>query len=450
MIKQICYLLAVIGFIITLLPSPVLARTYTDNRIPPQNTKLTDPNLNKNFQNTGIDVYGLTTPYNQDQLTALINNLNQIHPNLRNDTYYGTIFVTLDVYNQFLNTTQENIVNFLARNSTKLSTILKTANPPVLGGYFTRRLIIVNDPNINYPASYHFGYQTYNLRDSDGTWFFNTIYNPADSYYYDATEKIDYGLLHEFGHNILHLNDQYDLDVAQTDIPSTLLSLLPVTWQQYFNRFKHGISDEDLMSTVGHKIQEFTARQLSRRANIHDFTRVMSDYLGWNPEFPNIVKFRFSQNGNPVNPAEVQIYSANGNINSVVNSLNQTKSTRFHVPLYSKGRTLKSEMVTTNIISGTPIRTYSLITGNDLTLNPSELFQINSDNVIANNAGTLLLIIKDNIGKQFFRWLDVREFNLAKWTNTNILTLDLPINEITPDSFNWIINYSSDNSRRHR
>lgn len=401
-----------------------------------------------NFSGTGIDLYGESVPLNQDQVNTLISQLNANPLSMLPDTYYATMFVASDVYKQFIADNSENITAYLARNGNRLSTMLKTANPPVNGGLIIRRLVIVTDSSVVTPASYHNGYITDGIKDSDGTWYFNSVYRPADSAYYNSGEKVDYGLLHEFGHSVLHLNDQYLLDVPRDQLGSILLSVMPTVWQDYYNYYKKGVSDQDLMATVGPKIQDFTARQLNRRKNIHDFSGTIRDYLGWNPEFPASVKVNFYNGTTQINAKTVKVYRRTLSAQTITQISNKKLS--HGKAAFEKDFSPINSLSGINGISDIPVKTYSVSKGQGFTLNPQELFMTDSSGLIPDGTATLIWEITDNTGKSYWRWTDVRDLNVASWTSNNNLSEQLSGLYNTPATFNWQISYTSTNIRPPR
>lgn len=352
----------------------------------------------------GVETFGNANPYTQEQLNSLISEFNINPKEQRQDTYYGSIFVKKSVLDLFSQDNGESMQAFVKRNLEYLSQMLKDAVPPVVGGLNTRRLIIL-DENAIPPASYHEGYIDNGITDSDGTWFFDTRYIPANSSYYDPIPKVDRGLIHELGHDMLHLNDQYALDVHPTDISQTLRSRIPSLWQTYKNDYKKNVSSDDLMATVGKKMQQFTALQLNRRPNPHNLRETVKDYNGWNSEFPQSVNILLRSQGQTINPSEVKIY--------------RTRSTG------GFDKTIDDTVIYTGLLQN---------------LNPNSLF-VSQNGVINRTEATLLLEIKGTDGNTYWRWLDARDFNIAQWTNKPDMEIQIANGSELPENFDWTITY---------
>ncbi len=222
--------------------------------------------------------------------------------------------------------------------------------------------------------------------------------------------------MHETTHQILHLNDQYRLDVNPQDLAPGLRNLLPDAWRKYVGDQKVGVSDQDLMVNDGPKLQQFSSLQISRRPNPHDFPTTLKDYTGWNPEFPESVSMVLKSGEKVIPSDQAKIY--------------------------------KSQRVTEGIktIPDTPI-----YVGGLSNIDPSILFTLNqvpdywnpTEGTIARDEGTLLLTVRDGSGKTYFRWLDIRDFNVVKWLGQNSMEMQVATAGDDPYKFDWKIKYGA-------
>jgi hypothetical protein len=352
-----------------------------------------------------VETYGQNNPLSQIQFDDLKTKLNQNPLRLSRNTFYVTYFIQNSYYRQFLSDNGETLQAFLKRNSDQLSNMLKTADPPISGGLTVRRLIVIDDL-VLFPISYAAGYETAGFMDSDGVFAFTGRYLPSQCAYYDAASRVDYGLLHELGHQVLRLNDQYNLDVNPGSLfGDGLINTLPEAWKTYFNSYRINVSNEDLMAVQGKKIQKFTALQLTRRQP-HNFSQSLNDYLGWNPEFSPSVNLILKNGSAVVTPKTVRIYRS------------------------ESGETAK-------IISGVPVYSGPL-TG----VNPASLFPPPVNSLIPDNSATLLLVAADNADNVYYRWLDIRDFNTAFWTGSSQMTVQTGSSTSAPTAIDWLIQYS--------
>lgn len=339
-----------------------------------------------------IETIGLDSPLTQFELRVLIDSINKENIRLKENTYYGTFFISEKALKEFnANLGGESFQSFLRRHTNVLDALLKAANPPISGGFKVNRLVVLRD-GTQPPSLYELSNNNWaakGMRDSDGYWNFSSFYQPKHTSYYDAQQNIDYGLIHEWGHTILNLADHYALDVEPQ--PSQFLDKesvgIPVEWRRYMSRERNDLGSPLMIG--GREIDRYSALQLKRREAggfTHDQNRnYVFDRASWPIEFPESVDLKFfTDEGKPIEVAKIEI--------------RQTQA-----------KNKKGEIYNERI---NPTAHYI---GPSNNLDPKTVFDCHGKHYIPHGSGTVHILIEDRFGIQYFRWMDVRDFNIPYW-----------------------------------
>lgn len=280
-----------------------------------------------------------------------------------------------------------------------------------------RRLIVIND-NAKSPSAY----SLQNLiRDSDGGWYFNQPdypISPDKNAYYSNETGIDRGYLHEMGHSILHVNhlsDMYARTFSTIDGAFSDLESIPPQWKLYTQGTRLDIG-RGLMSSVEGKIGLHTNLQLVQRqkqGRVHDYEKNAAEIRGYFPyDIPERNTFSF---GKDFTDANIEIF--------------RSKEINGKQSLFSIG-------------------TYTNSENGDLTLPKEKLFlpeaEYGERGVARENAVLFIKIIGKD-GKNYLRWLDIRDFNIPYWQGYNDhvnMVFDLASEKDDPKTFDWKIQYS--------
>lgn len=179
---------------------------------------------------------------------------------------------------------------------------------------------------------------------------------------------------------------------------------LPKNWRSYFP----SRTSKDLMAS-GRTLEPYNAQLLMRRKNPHDLKDTIKDYQGWPLEIPEEMNAVFTSEDQIVEPASIDFFQT--------------------VKEKDKEKTLTPEPVYT---------TRSSI------IEPRKMFKA-KEGIIDREGGTLLARIIDKNGKEFFRWMDIRMFNMALWNKKNTLHMQVVSNDNPiefPKDFNEDIQYA--------
>lgn len=358
-----------------------------------------------------LETYGHQQPLSKEEWNRLKKQLNSTPSEIRPDTYYGTFFINHNVYTQFLlENNNESIQSFLLKHEQKLNQMLGVGDEQSRAKF--RRVIVLKDED-----KIEIGEVGGQLKDSDGDWFFSTPYKLGQAAYYDKTERIDYGLLHEVGHSMLYLPDQYSLDFQNDQ--ATAVADLPKQWQVYHASRRNDISN-DLMS-AGRFLNKYSLMQLRRRLPTQDVHNKEKSREG-NWFFPNEIPARINLDfGSQFAGAKMQIC-------------------RSFEPNPDKRPSPYERKKDLGVLGEFTLSPDGLIKFNrDKLLHPTQ------DKVIEAEISTLLLKITDNKGEKYVRWLDVRDFNIAYWLGHKDeanMKMKAASKTDTPEGFNWEIQYS--------
>lgn len=368
----------------------------------------------------GLETYGDEKPLTKEQLPELYEKLNSVEQEMRDDTYYGTIFVAKSTYANFRNIMKgESFQAFLKRHENVFNQMVHEQPYPDTNKLSIRRLVVIDKV---FGTNVLNTYLSEFIKDSDGGWDFNSRYVPATSYdYYDKDSRIDYGLLQELGHSVLHLPDHYVLDFKTDDqLPQgELEDSLPVQFREYRTSLRKDLGG-DLMSNPGAKyIGLHTNLQLLRRIerkDVHNNKKNIPETSWSFPyEIPQTITFSF---GKEHTDAYVKIFR-----------------TDFVDPNDRRKKTLKL------------VDTYLSTEDGELILTKDKLFRLpqNDYNLLYAHEATLLFKITGLDGEHSYRWLDIRDFNIPYWQGHRdhvTMSFNLASEKDEPNSFDWTIKYS--------
>lgn len=358
----------------------------------------------------GMETWGAEKPLSREEARSLIDQLNSKQTEVRPDTYYGSFFITKSVLAEFVKDNQgESYQSFLARHEQTLNKMLGRDDYPTKIK-FRRLVILADDTSI--------GQQEFvaDVKDSDGGWTFYTPYKPSASSYYDTQEKIDYGLLHEIGHSTLHLPDGYSVDFD--NINSAAVQDLTKEWQSYHGSWRPDIG-LDLMSAEKHSIKTHTQLQLNRRLpnDVHNRANQKEAAWAFPSEVPAVVNFDF---GTGLAGSRVEIY----------------RSYEVDPDKRESHFTRKKDLRSLGIIE--------ISQNGKVSLEKDQLFPTTPEQMIEAESAVLLFKFGHGQGKKYFRWMDVRDFNIAYWLGKRD-EVTMKINGATaadnPETFAWQIVY---------
>ncbi len=368
----------------------------------------------------GLETFGADEPLNEEQLKLLTEKLNSLGNEKRDDTYYGTVFVTEETYKRFIfDDFQESFQSYLRRHEALFNQML-IENPIALaeGGFKLRRLIVINN---NVPESDFFrDYYNNRITDCDDQYLIKN-YQPSKADYYDPSIRIDLGLLHEWGHYFLHLNDFYSLDFfSPVNIPPPLREI-PL-WQKYYGSYRDGIdndggvsrkdlADNTLMAGGGGRILGlYNSLQLANRGKagrVHNLRETLKDIWLWPADLPEQVVLRFyNVYGLPLIVRNITVYETEADL------ANPNTRVWHSGPVYN--------------FPGEIIR-------------PVDIFPV-ENGAIKKGSEIIFLDIDTDRGK-YFRWMDIRDFNIAKWMGKEFLQMCAARYDDYPGNFNSRIDY---------
>lgn len=385
----------------------------------------------------GVETFGHNQPLDQSQHDALVAEKNAQFGNrtLNNNTYYMTAYVTESQYERFAADNGESPQWFHTRHINALRDMLRGANPTITtlnpvtglkdGGIILRRLVVIKE-GVRYPSSFFSTYLSKGWKDSDGTFIVpsNRLvindgrYVAAEQPNYNRFMNTDYGYIHELGHDVLHLNDQYALSVLRSDhVDQALLNILPYPWQEYLPGHRSDIARDDTMANMGPRVGEYTAWQLKRRIYPHDFAYTKAtDLTGWPYELPGLVKFELRRTNNElISPSSIIFY--------------RTQPTEVQNTWYEKR-----------------LPAVAVYQSASNVVKPTDLFERTSSGVIKDESATLLMIIRDaTTNGNFFRWIDIRDFHLCLWQKKTVMRMYVASASDSPTSFPYKIDYQGHN-----
>lgn len=423
-------------------PSPTLSPTVDSTKVPTPTTEASI-SLQSSIQETptptktqeatdyleseiidNVETYGDKNPLTQAQLTKLYEKLNSVvEREMRDNTYYGSISVGKATYESFRNIMDggESVQAFIKRHEAVFNQMVHEQPYPDTNKLSIRRLIVLDD-GVEIP---HFSLNEF-IKDSDGGWNLGSKYVPTEADYYDKNLRIDYGLLHELGHAVFHLPDQYSLDFIKHNDTDTnpLLVNMPSKWTKYgaYDRIDIGknLMGAQLQRKEDRRIGLHSNLQLLRRApsnEVHINKRYVTEALWKFPyELPQTVTFSF---GKEYENATVQVFRT---VSAVVPTDKQKKALEL-------------------------VETYVNPVDGELTLSKEKLFQPpqNEYNLIESENATLFIVITGLDGELSFRWMDIRDFNIPYWQGHRdhvTMNFSLASEKDDPNTFDWTIKYS--------
>lgn len=171
-----------------------------------------------------IETFGDDAALDADQAQSLVKTFNQ--ENLQTTdmdpyTHYSTEYVMERNYREWknqntLSNQPESYQSFLGRHNAEIDTMLKVSSSYLTGGLKCRRLIVVkNGVMEGKNALTYFPESPYRPLDSDGSvggyisWPYDNV---KKSSFWDSNRSLDKGLIHEAGHGILQLPDEYPIE----------------------------------------------------------------------------------------------------------------------------------------------------------------------------------------------------------------------------------------------
>lgn len=375
----------------------------------------------------GLQTYGQEQPLTGEELSALVRFLNTNPPALEEDTYYATFLASETAFQTFAQDEGESLQAYLVRHVAWMDRALKAANPPVEGGLVARRFIILTDGVFESDGDVRgIDYAAHGLLDSDGAWSFIDTYchKSCSRYNLGITGMILLGvpldlstaLLHEWAHSVFHLPDHYGLDYhLQYDHYGVLVGI-PEEWQSYSAGGRLDISRGGfVMGGGGFTLRHYSALQLERRRTLritHNLQAVGIELAGFVGEVPQDVSWDF---GPSFAGAQVLVY--------------QTEwADQGGFLLY--GKVLSPNSVFDGYLDEFGrVDVGNLFAGYEITVPHAE---------------GVLFIKVINGGETWFRWMDIRDFNLAYWhgfTNSVLMRMDLASAADDPYQFSWEIEY---------
>jgi len=398
----------------------------------------------------GIETWGYQRPLSQTELYQLLLNSNAVFEGrkevLEEGQFYLSVFIPQKAYQSLLN--NESPQSFLLRHVNRLDRMIKSGNrytnDTLIKGLAIRRLVVIED-GVDAPVSHQRARRYAGFKDSDGLWEIDASYTPEKSSYYHADEKIDYGLLHEWGHRVLYLPDQYALDASISELGSQspdnnipeIMELsskrsnqpiiqsvnaftgVPHAWQEYITSKRNDRFGNTLMNSSYNKFGPYESLQLYRRVKgkwTHKFEWLTSEAM-W--DFPNEVPAKTIVTfGKDYAGSDLKIYRTDGFYDS-------------------------------KQLENAPIFSGKLDTGGSVNIyNPFENTYMYAPGLptqfVPSYRGDLFIKVIKPDGTIYFRWFDIRELNAAFWlgqTDAVGITMNLAAVDETPESFHWNTEY---------
>lgn len=367
----------------------------------------------------GLVTYGYDEPLAGEDLERLIEYLNADPLVMEEDAYYATFLASENAYHTFAQDEGESLQGYLVRHVAWMDRALKMANPPVEGGLVARRFIILADGVFEDDWDVRgIDYGAHGLLDSDGSWSFIEAYCPKSCGFYNTDLELDTGLLHEWIHAIFHLPDHYGLNYHPQHDQSGVLTGIPEEWQTYLAGGRPDISHGDFaMGGGGFTLRHYSALQLRDRHDrgiTHDNDRARRE-LGFLIRVPRESILDF---GSDFAQAKILIY--------------QTQRCPPEHPGSSSGYCKN--------VGPVPILDGLLNEDGRITI--GNLFA-GYKTIVPHAEGVLFIKVIDG-NEVWFRWMDIRDFNLAYWhgfTNSVRMRMNLASAADDPNQFSWEIKY---------
>lgn len=373
----------------------------------------------------GVEVYGHQNPLSQGELEKVMLNTYENTADMDPDTYYASFNFTKEFVDHFEEKENESVTSFIKRHADRLGYLLKEdpiiwPSASVTGGLKVRRVVIAKN-NVVFPESRKEDYLSYGYKDSDGVWNFRgTSYLPEETSYFVKDENIDYGLLHEMGHSVLHLPDMYTLNYDPSD-NHPVLEDVPKEQRRYLSTYRNDIG-RGLMSS-GRYLGFYEGLLLSQRrkkGKTHDFGFVIPEEGFFPLEVP---KRTILSLGEKYKGAWFEVFRTE--------------------PLGVEHAERNKFLPTVPHIAGQVTSEGDLDMGYPFI--GATLFERKGSSLIFPSSSIFLVKIYKG-GELFTRWMDITDFTRAYWAGyTNSVTMHLKLfdrGNIAPLTFDWRVKYS--------
>jgi hypothetical protein len=238
----------------------------------------------------GLETYGNEKLLNAAELQKLFDKLNSEYEKkpeeekMRDDTYYGMMFVSPDFnINSISNLENDTVPKLIKRHEDAFNQMVHVAPYPDISLLNIRRVIFIQD-NVALPDMYLLNQF---IKDSDGGWHFsenNNLSDPEEALAYtDEDTGVNRLLMHHWGHTILNLSDK-QVDFAKKN--SNVISDYPVEEVPDYEGCLRPDIGRDLMCTGEMRIGWYDSLRLKQRHDlgiVHDKEKTLPDTL---PDFP--------------------------------------------------------------------------------------------------------------------------------------------------------------------
>ncbi|MBI2075950.1 MAG: hypothetical protein HYT72_01740 [Candidatus Aenigmarchaeota archaeon] len=237
--------------------------------------------------------------------------------------------------------------------------------------------------------------------NADGTWFINSDYRTTSGYY-DSTEDIDYGLLHELIHQLgiidlyqMNSDTQYDKlqDKKYNRVGAGCGTEYgwPNVWDCYSIASAQPSIGNDLANNVAHQIGSHTGNALNK--NLHKRRGYFGEYLF---DTPSTIKVKFlKSSGQPLDSATIKVYQSG--MDRIIDPTKLKQSLTADV----------NGMITLEPVTGSWASPTTTETGHQLKSNPFGLIS-----VVGQNGLFLFEIEKNGFD---YKWLPLALANVEYW-----------------------------------
>jgi hypothetical protein len=237
----------------------------------------------------GLETYGDEKALNEAELQLLFDKLNSEYKRkpedqkMRDDTYYGTMFVSPDFDIHSISNLENDTVPKLIKRHEDAFNQMDVTTYPNISLLHIRRAIFIQD-NVAHPDMYLLNQY---IKDSDGGWYFsgkNNLSDPEEALAYtDEDTGVNRLLLHHWGHTILNLSDK-QVDFVKEN--NNVISDYPVREVPDYEGCLRDDFGRDLMCTGEMRIGWYDSLRLKQRHDlgiVHDKAKTLPDTL---PDFP--------------------------------------------------------------------------------------------------------------------------------------------------------------------
>jgi hypothetical protein len=381
----------------------------------------------------GLWTYGQDQPLTEEELAGLVKFFNSDPLPMEEDAYYITFLASETAYGAFAQDYGESLQSYLLRHVAWMDRQIRVADPPVEGGLVARRLIIFADGIWNTDLEVSgYDYLAHGLEDSDGSWSFIEVYCPDRCGFYNQELGLDFGLMHEWIHRVFKLPDHYALDFhPQFDIAGVLAEI-PESWRFYAAAGRPDLSNDDFaMGGGGRILRHYSALQLAERRTrgfTHDQERAWSE-MNFLAQVPAEVVWDL---GPDLAGARVTVYRSQPCPSWYFNSDASACKILGRVPVLEGQLDESDRIAVGNLFAG-------------------------YENIVPMKEG--VLFIKVQTGEEIrFRWLDIRDFNMAIWEGFGesvataaggvpleavMMRFNLASADDNPENFAWEVEYES-------